>query len=246
MWFVTTERIAIKPTGIARAPSIAHLWPRYLRAPLYIPEEGRSKLGLLRTHGPERFVEELERLSQLGSAWASGALGYICLLPGRTGERDIERAISLCQPHADAGDPYASFVLAWGLLRKGKQVLALRYMTRAARREFPPATLDLVTYAWLLAGWKDRDPKRALGLLRRVDRSGHKAALIWRCELYRSGRFGITRFMLGYLFAPFAYLRYVLAMWADPVSARVLVLRHAAPPFSAWPSKPEKSAFRKM
>jgi hypothetical protein len=58
--------------------------------------------------------------------------------------------------------------------------------------------------------------------------------LIWRCELYRSGRFGVRRRMLGYLLAPIAHSRYLFALWRDPLSACVFVLRANAPLFPSW------------
>lgn len=211
-----------------------HLWPRHLNAPLYIPDQGRPTLKLLVAQGPQSFVEELERLSALGSAWASSALGYLCFLPRRDGTRDIDRVTKLCRPHADAGDPYASYVLAWVLLGSGEQTTAVKLMERAVKRGFAPAKLESVGWNWHLFGWKDRDPLGAIALLDRVTMDEHKASWIWRCEFYRSGKFGLARLVLGYLLTPIAYIRYLYALWRDPLSESVFVFR---PNASMFPSR---------
>lgn len=86
-----------------------HLLTTEMRGPLYIPAQGRHVIKLLDSEGPSGLLAELERLSGLGSSWASAALGYISLFPGTDGRRDTERAIELCAPHVGA-DPYAGYV----------------------------------------------------------------------------------------------------------------------------------------
>ena len=206
-------------------PSDARLWRAHFNGVLYVPEQGRHVLESLRLGGPTRFTEELERLSTLGSSWASAILGYIALVRGSDGKRNTDRAIELCRNHAHAGDSYAQFVYAWALVFAGESNLAYETMKKAMLSGFPPATLDFTTFLWNTADTKQRYPLLALKALRNADRVGHKAALQWRCFFYRSGRVGIVRRPIGYLLAPIGWLRYLVGMWRDPFSCQVFVFQ---------------------
>jgi TPR repeat protein len=185
-------------------------------------------IKLLESGGPNQLIGELERLSALGSLWASATLGYLSLLPGEDGKRDPKRAIELCGANAAGGDPYALFILAWALLHSGRRNLAIRTMKKAALSGFPPATLDYVTFVWNGWGTKAAYPSVALKLLRRADKAHHKAALIWKCKMYSSGKFGVLYACLGYVTLPFARLRYLLAALLNPFSCRVFVFQMSA------------------
>jgi TPR repeat protein len=198
---------------------LRHPW-HHVRAALCVPPEGRFVLRYLKSEGFTRMVEELERLSSLGSAWAAAVLGCICL----NDRADPDRAIELCEKHANNGDPYALFVYAWALLHKGQRPAAILAMERAAKLGFPPATLDFVTFVWKGWGVKERNPRAALFVLRRAFRSHHSAALIWLAGMYRSGQFGIIRCMAGWLLMPFARLRQFCALMRDPFSCRAFSL----------------------
>jgi hypothetical protein len=178
-------------------------------------------LKFLASGGQACFMNELEKLSTLGSPWASAMLGYIALMPGPEAKRNTDRAIELCKTPAHAGDSYAQFVLAWALIYRGESKLAYETMNKAMLSGFPPATLDFAVFIW--HGWVTKEPYAGLALkaLRRADQTGHKAAFEWRCFLYKSGEFGIVRRLFGYLLAPIARLRYILALWRDPFSCRV-------------------------
>ncbi len=209
--------------------TIGRVWRGRPSGPLYVPEEGRSICSFLESGESHRLVGELERLSSLGSPWASAALGYLVLLPNCDGKRDVTRALDLCRSHAASGDPYALFVLAWALLYSGRGNDALKAMRKAALSGFPPARLDFVTFVWNGWGTKERYPSAALALLGRAARAGHKATLLWRCRLYASGQFGPVRRLYGYLMTPIALLRYLFFFWADPFSCRVFLFQMRAP-----------------
>ena len=168
------------------------------------------------------MVRELTRLSSLGSPWASAVLGYLALMPGADGIRELDRAIELCKPHADRSDAYSLWVLAWALLHKGEVNLAASTMQRAAVQEFPPALLDFASFIW--RGWGIKNPKiaDALARVRRAEKVGHKGAWVWRSQYYRSGKFGIIRRFLGYLLMPLAWSRWAIGIWTDPLSCQVL------------------------
>jgi hypothetical protein len=210
---------------LAQAGPRRHLWRDWFNGPLYVPDEGRFVLNLLESDGPSGFLGELERLSTLGSPWASAILGYLALMPGPDGKRDTERAVELCKNHAHAGDSYAQFVYAWACLFAGDGTLAYESMKKAMLSRFPPATMDFTNFVWNGWGTKEPYPKHALRALRHADRVGHRAALQWRCFFYKSGRVGFVRRPFGYLLAPIAWLRYFLALWRDPFSCRVFVFK---------------------
>jgi hypothetical protein len=200
----------------------------YLNGPLYVPDQGRYVLKLLETGGPRQFLGELERLSTLGSPWASAMLGYIALMPGPDGKRDASRASELCRSHAHAGDSYAQFVYAWALIYSGQTKLAFESIKKAAVAGFPPATLDFATFIWSLPGKKASDAAAALKALRFAYRARHKAAAVWRYDFYKSGRVGLFRRPLGYLLSPLAKLRFILSVYKDPFASRVFVFLHRA------------------
>jgi hypothetical protein len=203
--------------------AVGRLWRDYLNGPLYVPTQGRELLVILEAQGPTRVIGELERLSALGSPWASAALGYVCLMPDTDGKRDANRAAELCKPHADAGDAYALYIFAWAKFLAGDHEVALGAMKKSAMLHFPPATLDLTTFVW--KGTTQGDSSPALRLLRYAEMTQHKAALLWRCQFYASGRFGVARRVLGYSLLPIAKLRYWIALLLDPFSSKVFVFR---------------------
>jgi hypothetical protein len=206
-----------------RKPSAGRLWRAYFNATIYVPEEGRFVLQYLESEGPDRFIKELEGLSELGVPWASAMLGYMHVIPGLDGKRNLDRALALCESHAQSGDAYALFVCSWALVFQGRVEAAYRAMEKSMQLQFSPATLSLALFIW--AGWgpDGRHPSLALRTLRAAGRLGHKASLIWRCSFYRSGSLGKIRRVLSYVLIPFARAPYVLALWTDPFSARVLV-----------------------
>jgi TPR repeat protein len=149
-------------------------------------------------------------------------------MPGHEGKRDTSRAIELCKSHAHAGDSYAQFDLAWALIYHGETNLAYEAMKKAMLSGFPPATLDFAVFVWHGWGTKERYLRLALRALRRADQAGHKAALEWRCFFYKSGQVGFVRRVFGYLLAPIARLRYILALWRDPFSCRIFMFQTRA------------------
>ncbi len=215
-------------SGFTRRRSNARLWRAYATQPVYVPDEARYILRTLETGGPDRLLAELERLSSIGSPWASAMLGFVSLLPGPNGHRNPVRTLELCRKHADAGDPYALFICAWAHLYGGDHQRAVAMMKKAAKAAFLPAALDLSTFAW---NNSKTSPTVALRLLRLAEQAGHKGALVWRCVYYKSGRVGFARQLIGYLLSPPARLRYALSLWTNPCSCRVFM-------FPTWANVP--------
>lgn len=197
--------------------------------PLYIPEPGRKLIPLLVEKGSVAFATELERLAALGSPWAATVLGYICAMPDETGSRQLDRAIELCQPVARAGDAYAQYVLAWAyFLRDKTDEHGGAPFREAIRQQFVPAILDMV----LLPAYSQHNTAENSAILLRLKTvARHKGAFLALCGLYQKGGLGVTRLLLGYLLAPIAWLRYVIAWRNDPYALNVFYFdRHNTNP----------------
>lgn len=191
---------------------------RHLNYPLFIPEPNRRVLVALAEQGLSGMMSELERLSTLGSAWASSTLGYVNLLPSPRGERHPERAIELSAKAAAEGDPYALFVTAWArFILTQNRVKAAEAMLQSSRMRFAPAILAMSFFVW-------PNTEMALRFVDEAARLGHKAAWAFRCGYFRTGRLGTVRQIVGYLLTPFARLRYVFGVWLNPFSENVLVV----------------------
>lgn len=212
----------------------------YFNGPLFVPEQGRHALRLLEEGGTRRFLDELERLSTLGSPWAAAILGYIALVPGPEGKRDASRAADLCRTPANRGDSYAQFVFAWAMVLTGETKAAFDFMKKAAVSGFPPATLDFTTLLWSLSRKTPNDAATAVKALRLAYRAGHSAAPAWRYHFYKSGHLGLFRRVMGYVLMPVARLRFMLATYRDPFSCKVFLFasRATAPLLRDQPRMP--------
>jgi hypothetical protein len=98
---------------------------------------------------------------------------------------------------------------------------AITTMNKAAVRLFPPATIDLVTFLWSSGGKEHRHAPLAMKALGLAARSGHKSAMLWRCALYRSGRFGFGRRLVGLALTPIAVSKLLISsFFLRPFSAQ--------------------------
>jgi hypothetical protein len=190
----------------------------HLNYPLYIPEPNRGILAVLEERGLSGMLSEVERLSALGSPWASATLGYLSLLPSSRGEKDPTRAIELCAKAAADGDPYALYVMGWArFILTEDRVKAAEAMLQSNRKRFTPATLAMAFFVW-------PNSEIAFRFIDTAQKLGHKAAWSFRCGFLKTGRVGVVRQIAGYVMAPFARLRYALAVWLNPFSENVLFL----------------------
>jgi len=201
---------------------------------LYLPESSRSVWEPLLACDPATLMSELHRLSALGSLWASATLGYLSLLPGPDGTRDIERARAYCSGPAAKGDGFALYVLAHAHYFAGARLEAAKAMRESSRRGFPPAHLAMSKFAWYGVGMPRRTLDLTLLFLRKASRSGPVAStLLWRSILYRSGALGAFGRPLGYLLWPYACLRLAVITFRYPCSERTFVVdtRSKSPAF---------------
>jgi hypothetical protein len=145
-------------------------------------------------------------------------LGYLALLLKEDNTRDVDRAISLCQPAADKGDAYAQYILAWALLLKGDPKGCSEYLGKSVRQLFPPALLDIagVSPVGLDREGVNRERYKAF---KNAERVGHIAALPRKLAFYRSGNLGAWKRALGYLLVPWAAMRVLIHATLFPYSA---------------------------
>lgn len=202
-----------------RFPSVDASWRRHIQGVVYIPLSAQPYLSKLSREGPKAFLDELERLAALGSPWAAAFLGYSALLLRPDGTRDVDRAILLCKEPAASGDAYALYILGWAIYLQGDPFQALAYIRRAALQLFPPAVLDIGAFYWM--GRRATHPAGVLTSLQQARVVGHRATLVWRCKVYRTGRLGLGRLIAGYVIAPIGYLFWLFAFWTDPFSANL-------------------------
>jgi hypothetical protein len=188
---------------------------------IYIPAVAAHHISKAKRANRSTLLDELARLAALNVPWACSILSYYALLPKEDGSRDIERAASLCQEPARAGDAYAQYMLSWALRLKGDLEGAYQNLKRSARMLFPPAVLDITSFHGL--DWDAETIKRERKLrLMICDRVGHVCALARRLSFYRTGEFGKLKLMLGYILMPLAGLRMIPAVF-HPFSATAFV-----------------------
>jgi len=213
-----SERALISAAVRQRFVCVEPRWRQYIYGAIYIPLAAERHLVTLKRDGRTAFLNELEKLAALGSPWASAFLGYQALLLTPEGTRNIERAIQLCKQPALSGDAYAAYILGWATFLRGDHAEALTHFRRATRQLFPPAVLDSVQFFWS-AKWRT-EPAGVLISLRQAKNVGHHATSLFRSAVYRTGKLGIRRLLLGLLLWPVAALYVRAASIRDPFSAQ--------------------------
>jgi TPR repeat protein len=221
------EQAVVSSVVRQRFPCVAASWRKYIYGVVYIPLAAHQHLGTLKREGSKAFLEELEKLATLGSPWASAFLGYQALLLRPDGTRDVDRAIQLCKQPAASGDAYAAYILGWATFLRGDGAEAMSYFRRATRQLFPPAVVDQVSFFWM-SHWRT-EPMRVLISLRIAKNVGHRATIAFRSGIYRSGKLGFARLVVGYLLAPLAWFYVNFAAWRDPFSAQSFAFHPKTP-----------------
>jgi TPR repeat protein len=216
-----SERALLSAAVRQRFPCVEPSWRQYIYGAVYIPSAAERHLVTLKRDGRRAFLDELEKLAALGSPWASAFLGYQALLLTPDGTRNIERAIQLCKQPALSGDAYAAYILGWATFLSGDHAEALTYFRRATRQLFPPAVLDSVQFFWSSKG--RTEPAGVLISLRQARNVGHRCTMVFRGAIYRTGKLGIGRLLLGFLLWPVAWLYFSVASFRDPFSAQSFV-----------------------
>ncbi|HWZ64681.1 MAG TPA: hypothetical protein VNX02_16805 [Steroidobacteraceae bacterium] len=186
-----------------------------------------QSLVILKRDGGTAFLNELRKLASLGSAWASAFLGYQALLLRDDGARDIDAAIQLCKAPAASGDAYAAYILAWANHLRGDHAEAITHFRTATRQLFPPAVVDFAFVFWKFQS--DKQPDGVLASLQVASSVGHCEALRFRCAIYRTGKLGFWRRVVGNVLTPIAYVNMLIPSLLHPFSAQVFRFNPKAP-----------------
>jgi TPR repeat protein len=204
--------------SIARAA-----WER-LNYPLFIPPDAFDLVAVLAKQGREQFITDLISRADSGTAWAATTLGLLELKGEIDGRVHLDRAEQLCLPAAHEGNPYAQYVLAYILVEQRRPEDGFRWMNRAATSgNYPPALADLGRFVLGGVGIRHPDVARGIALLWSAHRRGHKAALLFICGAYRSGRCGPVRRLAAYFMLPYALWRHYWSMRRNPFAQDVFV-----------------------
>jgi TPR repeat protein len=186
----------------------------------YVPTEYRDTLAILLSGGPENYVRELERLADGGSPAAAAMLAAICLHPNEQGQRDAARAISLCSRGAARSDAYAQYILAWALFHVGRPLEGKESLESAADSGFSPAIVDRITWALSGIAYHLNSAHDIVPFIQRAVDSGHCAAIATKAAIYRLGKLGFGRRLLGYLLFPVGFWKRRRASVREPFSER--------------------------
>lgn len=216
-----SRRISLRLIGDAHARFwwTGKLWHEQLNAPIYVPDEARHVLKILDERGADAFLQELERLSNLRCSWATAILANVILRCSVRRRANAAKVADLLRSHASSRDPYVYYMLAWAEVIAGHNASACRHMAFASKKGFPPAALDVISFV-VLGIYAGKPGTRLIErLLARASASRHGAALAWRCSLYRAGRVGIVRAIIGVLLSPLAISKYWIHLRLSPFAA---------------------------
>jgi hypothetical protein len=204
------------------------LWRDLLTTPIYVPESAERELnGILRCEKSE-MLDRLRGLAALGSPWATATLAYCYMVPVEGESRNSQQAIGLISRSGCKNHPYVLYVWAWASLYAGDANSAMRYMLQAAIRGFEPAQVDVLHFAY--NGWLGRgiDQQTLTQLCGRALKSRHKVALLYVSQVFRSGKVGGARRVMGWILTPYAVARYIIWLRINPMSRYVFVFRTQA------------------
>jgi hypothetical protein len=176
----------------------------------------------------QKLKSKMEQLAALGSPWATAAMAYSYLIPDGNETRQVAKAQETCDSLLHRNDAYVLYISAWAELYAGNTNTASKRLQASAKLGFAPAIVDLLNFAinnWLV---KDADRNTLVGLAAAARTSGHKAALLYVCQLYVSGRVGQARRIVGIVCLPFAYAKYIAWLRLSPLSEDVFIFRPRA------------------
>lgn len=201
-------------------------WMKEVGIPLFIPPEGRVTLGRLNICSSGALLSEIQRLSSLGSNWASAALATILLYPNERGVRGLSKSKELVSRAAAEGDAYSLYVLAWAEFLSGDKSASYSHLRRAAEAGFSLAVLDLAGVLQF------KDITAAVRLLKRAERMGHAAARGRIFLLWMQGRLGWFRRIPGAFGLAYRSMIITARLHQDPLSADTfaVMMRFHNPP----------------
>lgn len=208
------------PARLTRSEA-RQLLRKVVNYPIFVPELGGHVTRLLVDGNIPLLVQELQRLSSLGSKPASVLLGYLCLR-GVFGATDPQRAEKLCIQAAKDGDPYAQYVVGWVCRVRRNDVQAVSWLVKASKGLFLPAMVDLARFMAGGVGVESADMKAALSVLWDAHKLGHRMALMYIAEICKRSGTGFFR-LAGWCLYPVAAFRAAWFVNRYPVSDQSFV-----------------------
>lgn len=192
--------------------------------PLFVPELGHQVTHALASGNLASFLDELERLSTLGSRPASALLAYLYMKGELDRVVNMERAEMLCSEGARSGHPYSQYVMGWICRAVGRDAEAINWLRKAAvKGSFLPAIVDIARFMAGGIGVEVPDTRATLAVLWDAHKLGHRMALVYIAELLRSNSGSWVRRVLGAALYPIAIVRATRFTNRNPLSERVFV-----------------------
>lgn len=191
--------------------------------PVFVPELGHQLTHALVAGELKIFHAELERLSNLGSRPASALLVYLHMKGAFDAVADLGRVETLCVEAARSGDPYSQYVMGWICRAAGRDVEAVDWLKKAAAKGvFLPAIVDIARFMVGGIGVVAPDRGAALAILWDAHKLGHRMALVYIAELWKSSSNWIRK-VLGFGLYPVAVMRATRFADRHPLSDCVFV-----------------------
>jgi hypothetical protein len=190
-----------------------------LNYPIYIPEEQTDIATLLMKGDAATLEGVLKRRASLGSRSAAALLGFLEIMGAFSGKPDAQAAIICCTGPAQAGDPYAQYIVAWAQWRLGNRTEALRLMKRPAAAGFLPALVDTARMLAVTAETLE-ELRTAVRLLWGAHKLGHVVPLVAISGIAFRGQLGSIHRLRGLLLFPYAMIRLMLGYRCDPFGIR--------------------------
>jgi len=172
----------------------------------------------------ELLVEELNRLTLLGSDNAAALLTLLDSRGALDGGQYASAALERCRTSAAAGNAYAQYVMGWVNRKLGMSAEAFRCLKSASVGMFLPAMIDTARFAAGGAGVKTQDPQAALQIMWTAHKMGHRAALTFIARYWMKGAAGWFARLAGLLLYFPALMRAAHYATRHPLSEKIFVL----------------------
>jgi len=150
--------------------------PRGVNYPLYIPLSCQDVAELIESFQSVAAVELLWKKVQDRNHEAAALLAYIHLR-GAAPKADFPAAYKECRVAAEAGEPYAEWVISQIKLAAGKYPESIKWLQRACDNLFPPALAQMGRLMTIGTGFPHPDRASALRMYRKALRFRHVPTL---------------------------------------------------------------------
>jgi hypothetical protein len=204
--------------------------PKGVNFPLYVPSACSDVIALVEASRPEAAIEWLSRKMDTGSHAASALLAYIHLRGGAPKEGFLA-AFKKCTTAAEAGDPFAEFVLAQILQSAGKETEAKEWLVKSCNQQFAPALSHMGRNMSMGIGFPAPDRRSAMVMYRLALQRRHVPALIFLAKHLFASRNPVV-WLAGVLLAPVAFVIGVISFQVAPFKLNNFVHISGSPLFA--------------